>query len=104
VLVVRAEGPLFYANVVGVKERVIALARTSDPRPRAVVLDLAGNPDLDVESVDTLAELATALAEDGIALRLGAVHRPAADMLERGGVASRAPLVSTLDGAVGGTD
>jgi hypothetical protein len=31
VLVVRADAPLFYANVVAVKERILALARGTDP-------------------------------------------------------------------------
>jgi high affinity sulfate transporter 1 len=100
VLVVRADAPLFYANVVAVKDRVLALARETDPAPHAVVIDLAQSPELDVEGVDALAELADALARDEIELRLAEVRAPAREVLRRSGLAERVAIAPTLDAAV----
>ena len=98
-LVVATEGPLFYANSEAVKERLTELVLTADPRPRTVVLDLAGNHELDLETIDMLAELADALHARGVELRLGAVHAGVHGLLRRGGVAGRVRIEPTLDAA-----
>jgi sulfate permease, SulP family len=85
-LAVRIEGPLFYANTVHVKERLLQLAAETEPRPREVVLELAESPDLDVETLDALGELRQELSSMGIKLRLVAVHLPAAEILSRAGL------------------
>ena len=100
VLVVRADGPLFYANAVHVKEHVIDFASAADPKPRTLILDLAGNHGLDVETLDTLGELEDALAADGIELRLGGVPASALPLLQRSGLVSRLRVEPTLDAAV----
>jgi high affinity sulfate transporter 1 len=100
VLVVRSDGPLFYPNATAVKERVLELAG-AEPRPRAVVLDLAETTELDVQTADTLGELAAALHADGIELRLAEVRAPALALLRRAGVAERVRIEPTLDRAVG---
>ena len=98
VTVVRSDGPLFYANAVSVKEYVLATARAEGAR--AVVIDISGSTDLDVETVDALTELADALAAEGVELRLAGVRRPAAGMLSRSGVAERVTIAPTIDAAV----
>jgi sulfate permease, SulP family len=100
VLVVRADAPLFYANVVAIKERVLALAGEADPHPYAVVLDLAQSPDLDVETVDALRELVDALAAGSTDVRLAEVRAPALEMLRRSGLTERLDVEPTLDAAV----
>jgi MFS superfamily sulfate permease-like transporter len=91
---VRADGPLFYANAVNVEERLLDLVRASEPRPDAVVLELAESSDLDVETLDALDELARALADAGVELRLRggsyAGARAAAPQRSRGKGAHRA--------------
>jgi SulP family sulfate permease len=90
-LVVRIEGALFYANAVAVKERILALAAQAQPRPALVVIDAASSYDLDVETLDALAELAEALTAAGAELRLASVHAQAATMLRRAGLAALLP-------------
>ena len=63
-LVVGSEGPLFYANATALKDRVHALVRAAAERPRAVVLELAESADLDVGTLDALAELAGELGRE----------------------------------------
>jgi hypothetical protein len=64
------------------------------------LLDLAGNSDLDVETLDTLAELLDTLGMDGIELRLAAVRTPALELLNRRGLTARLRIEATLDEAV----
>jgi MFS superfamily sulfate permease-like transporter len=100
VLVMRSDGPLLYPNADAVRQRVFDTATAAQPRPRVVVLDLAASTDLDVQSADTLSDLARQLRREGIALRLGAVRRPAGVVLTRAGTAAVAPLSATVDEAV----
>ena len=95
ILAARSDGPLFYANASNVKERLLEFVR--DSRPRILVLDLGANYDLDLETLDTLGELAAALADEGVELRLAAVHAPVLELLRRGGLADRIRIDPTLD-------
>ncbi len=97
-LVVGSEGPLFYANATALKDRVHALVRAAAEPPRAVVLELVESADLDVGTLDALAELAGELERDGIELRLAAARRPALRLLERAGLGDR--VAPTIDAAV----
>ena len=99
VLAVRSDGPLFYANTDPVKQRILSLA-AREPRPSAVVLDLAETFEVDVQTADTLAELVDELEKEGIELRLAEVRAPALDVLRRAGVAGRVRIDATLDEAV----
>jgi len=97
VLVVRSDGPLLYPNANAVKERVLALV--AERAPRAVVLDLSGSTELDLQTADALGELADALRRDGIALWLAEVRAPALAILTRSGVTERVRVEPTLDAA-----
>ena len=72
-----------------------------DPRPKAVVLDLATSIELDVQTVDTLSELVGELAAAGIELRLANVREPAYEILDRLGLAGRVRIAASLDEATG---
>ena len=104
VVAARTDGPLFYANATNVKEHLLELVRERDTQPHALVLDFAANHDLDLETLDTLAELAQALADDGVELTLAAVHTPVLELLRRGGLAERIRIEPTLDAAVNRRD
>jgi high affinity sulfate transporter 1 len=86
-LVVRPEAELFFANAESVAEDVYAAATEREPPARSVVVDLELTQDLDVPAAEALLLLATRLADAGIPLALARVHGPAAEMLERTGVA-----------------
>ena len=101
VLVVRSDGPLFYANAVAVKERLIGLVREAEPTPQVVVLELAASADLDLATLDVLGELADELARSDTELRLAAVRTRAADALRRSGVANKVRIEPTVDDAAG---
>jgi sulfate permease, SulP family len=97
------DGPLFYANSLHVKERLLGLAHRSDLRPRAVVLELAESPDVDVQTIDVLGKLAEELASDGIELHLASVRQPVIELLDRAGLTDRIHVEPTIDAAVSAT-
>jgi sulfate permease, SulP family len=82
ILVLRPEGPLFFANaepvLAQVRERVRA-ARAA----KVVVLSLEESPDLDGTSLEVLGELCSWLAGRGVELRLARLKDPARDALVR---------------------
>ena len=101
VRVVRVEGFLFYADVNTVRERLEALVAAADPRPRVLVLEL-DQDDLDMETLDVLAELAAGLRDEGVELRLGAVRSRVRELIGRSGLDASVVAYPTLDGAVAG--
>ncbi|MET0686118.1 MAG: SulP family inorganic anion transporter [Solirubrobacteraceae bacterium] len=101
VLVVRVEGFLFYADVNAVRERLVDLVAAAGPRPRVLVLEL-DQDDVDVESLDVLAELAGALRREDVELRLGGVRSRVRELLGRSGLDASVAAYPTLDGAVAG--
>jgi SulP family sulfate permease len=88
VLAVRVMGPLIYANATSVKDHLLELVRSLDDPPGEVVIELYQG-DIDVESLDMLAELAATLAAEGIELRLTRVRAPVLRLLRRSGLADR---------------
>ncbi len=90
--VLRNDGPLFYANAVGVKDRILAQAG-SDP----VVLDLSASGDLDVGALDMIGELAGALPGR---LWLTGVRTPEVELLARAGLAGRVHVEPRIDAAL----
>ena len=86
VLVVRSDAALLYPNANAVKDQIVDLA-SAEPRPSRVVLDMSASTDIDLQSADTLGELADALRGQGIDLVLAGTRAPARGVLERSGVA-----------------
>jgi SulP family sulfate permease len=100
VLMVAVEGPLFYANAATVKKRLVEALEAAEPKPAAIVLDLARNDEIDVQALDMLGELADELAARQVELRLAGVHVPVLELLRRSGLAERVRIEPTLDAAV----
>jgi sulfate permease, SulP family len=101
-VVVRSDGPFFYANANTVKDRILALAGDDGARPRVVVLDLSTSTELDLQAADTIEELSRQLERDGVELRLGAVRAPARGILDRAGVSAHVRVAATVDEALDG--
>ncbi|WP_445151523.1 SulP family inorganic anion transporter [Baekduia sp. Peel2402] len=92
-VVLRADGPLFYANVEGVKDTILRLGT-----PVAhVVLDLSPSSRLDVQAADALGELADALAAHGTTFTLASVRADARVTLDRTGASERVAFVADLE-------
>jgi sulfate permease, SulP family len=85
-LVLRLESPLFYANAAPVRERVKRLVGEAEPTPKAVVLDIGANVDLDITSADVLEELVTTLHSAGIGFALADVRQSVIERARRTGL------------------
>jgi SulP family sulfate permease len=84
-VLLRVDGPLFFANTRRLDERVQALV-ASRQAVRSVVLDASAITDIDATGVHALHELHDDLGTAGIELHLATVRGPIRDALERGGV------------------
>jgi MFS superfamily sulfate permease-like transporter len=100
-LVLGTEGPLFFANALTVKDRIVSALGGANGKPEAVVLDLSRNDEIDVGSLDMLKDLADALEREGVELRLANVHVQVLELLRRDGLADRVRIDPTLDVAGG---
>jgi len=88
-IVARLDAQLFFANDALLRDRLRLLVHRAAPPPKAVLLDLEATMELDISSADTLAEIASELQAQQIALLLARVRDPVLAMLRRAGVATR---------------
>ena len=84
-LIVRPDEMLFFANVAGVRDGILAVAADTEPRPTVVLLDLSLTPEVDVPVVEALEDLHGRLAADGMELWLADLRPDATDLLDRAG-------------------
>ena len=86
VLIVRLDGPLYYANALTVRGRLTSLVDRTVPPPAALILDLRVQSDLDVTSVGMLLGLLGDLTRAGLEVRLVDVHVPVIETMRASGV------------------
>lgn len=81
-LVVRVDGPLFYASAQAVRDRIDELV--SDRRDMVgIVLDASAVTDLDSDGIHMLQQLTEDLAATGLGLALATVRGPVRDLIAR---------------------
>jgi sulfate permease, SulP family len=85
-LILRLEAPLFYANASPVCGAIKRLAGAAASAPRAVIVDLSPNSDLDITSSESLEELIDDLRSAGIGFALAEVRRPVIEAARRTGL------------------
>lgn len=76
VLIVRVDGPLYYANARTVGDRVKAMIADMASPPRALILDCTAWEEIDLTSVDIIRGLVKELHGRGIDVYLADVHKP----------------------------
>jgi high affinity sulfate transporter 1 len=91
VVVMRFDGPLFFATASSLRERVHQLTRAVDPPVKAVVLDMESTNIIDLEGSDELQEVAKELAEEGIAFYVARVKVKILQTLEKDGAMETIP-------------
>ena len=84
-VVIRVDGPLYFANAQRVTDRLLGLAEERAGLA-AIVLDASAVGDLDADGAHALAELRRRLSDRGITLHLATVRGPVRDLLTRAGV------------------
>jgi SulP family sulfate permease len=86
VVILRLDAPMYYANALTVRERAKAIIAQSQPPLRAVVLDAAGQDELDITSVDVLKSLVVDLKGKGITIYAAELHVPVREFAQRMGL------------------
>jgi MFS superfamily sulfate permease-like transporter len=84
-LIVRPDEGLFFANADALHSEIITLVESAKPPARVVLLDLEMSNQLDVPSMDMLAELNKELEHRQAELWLARLHLPVRQALERSG-------------------
>ena len=104
VLVLRVDGPLFFADADRFRDRVRELLG-EHPGTRRLVVDAEAIHLTDTDGADTVADAAATLAERGIAVALVGLHPPVQALWDRAGVfavVGRDATYDTIAEAVGG--
>ena len=102
-LILRPDAPLYYANVLTVRDRIAEMLSETDPAPAAVLLDFASQYSLDITSADLLTNLIEKLHKKGISVYLAEMHRPVREFAAKTGlldVIGEENLFPTVDAAV----
>jgi sulfate permease, SulP family len=102
-LIVRLDGPLYYANALTVRDQLTSLLAQADPPPTALVLDMRVQAGLDITTGDMLTALLRDLQGRGITVALADVHAPVLDLMRVHGlfeVLDEQHVLRTVDQAV----
>jgi MFS superfamily sulfate permease-like transporter len=85
-VIIRFDGPLFFATASSLRMRVRELTREVEPPVKAIILDMESTNIIDLEGSDELREIAKELAELEIAFHLARVKIKIKLILEKDGV------------------
>ena len=83
VLVVKVNGPLFFADAASFRTALLNLVSASDVT--TVVVDLEATPAIDLDGADMLTKVHEQLADSGLRLLLAHVNTSELDLLRRAG-------------------
>jgi len=107
VLLLRVDGPLYFANAKFLADRLAALL-AERPAVKHVLLDGSGMPDVDADGARTLGDLDRQVRAAGAILHLVTLRGPVRDVLVRAdlfeGVVREARYWTTLDAALAALD
>ena len=85
-LIVRWDAPIYYANALTVQKQIKAMVEETMPPPRAILLDAAGQDDLDITSADVLKSMLAEMKEKGIDYYVAELHLTVREFGERTGL------------------
>jgi len=85
-VVVRFDGPLFFATAGILRQRIRELIADADPGVKAIILDMESTDIIDLEGSDALHMVAKELEDAGIELHLTRTKQEILEMLDQDGV------------------
>ena len=103
ILILRLDAQMYYANALTVRERAKEHLAESQPPPRALILDAAGQDSLDITSADVLKGLILELKDKGIKVYVAELHGPVREFIQRTGLLDligEEHIFPTVDAAV----
>lgn len=84
VLIVRLDGPLYYANALTVRDHVKEMVEAA--KPRAVIIDAAAQSEIDLTSAEMMISLVKELQRAGMQVYAAEVHTPVVEFSRRAGL------------------
>jgi sulfate permease, SulP family len=93
-LILRPDEGLFFANADSLRNDILRLVDIAQDPVQVVLLDLEMSNELDVPSVDILAELKVELGKRNAELWLSRLHGPVRDALDQGGILQQIGLLN----------
>jgi SulP family sulfate permease len=103
VLIVRLDGPMYYANALTIRDYIKKMIEESKTKPRALLIDLGAQDQIDLTSIEVLKGLVKELQAKGIAIYLADVHTPVREFSRRTGlleIIGEDHIYPTVDAAV----
>jgi MFS superfamily sulfate permease-like transporter len=103
VMILRLDGPMYYANALTVRDRAKALIEEAATLPRVVIFDATAQDEIDLTSTDTLKSLVKELHAKNIAVYFAEVHAPIREFSRRTGLlelVGEDKIFPTVDAAV----
>ncbi len=85
VVILRLDAPLYFFNANVARTQILART-TADPKPRAILIDLAASADLDIGTSDMLRDLYSDLDANGVELDFVHVRGSVRDRMQRTGL------------------
>ncbi|MBL8147858.1 MAG: STAS domain-containing protein, partial [Anaerolineae bacterium] len=79
VLIARIDAPLYYANALTTRDQLKAMIANSSPPPKALIIDLAAQDDLDLTTSEVFSGLLRELREGGPEVYFADIHAPVID-------------------------
>jgi MFS superfamily sulfate permease-like transporter len=103
VMILRLDGPMYYANALTVRDRAKMLIEEAENPPRAVIFDATAQDEIDLTSTDTLKSLVKELRGKNIAVYFAEVHAPIREFSRQTGLlelVGEDKIFPTVDAAV----
>jgi len=86
VLIVRADGALYFANALTIRERIKAMVDEMEPQPNTVIIDASAQDEIDLTSADMLKSLVKELQGKGMTVMMADVHTPVREFSRKTGL------------------
>jgi anti-anti-sigma regulatory factor len=103
VLILRLDSPMTYYNAVTIRDRLKTMIAAEQPPPRAVILDIAVQDQVDLTSAEVFRKFMKQMQDEGIAIYVAELHEPVAQLarrIEPGGIMGEGHRFPTVDAAV----
>ena len=103
VVILRLNSPIYYANTLTVRDKIVDMIKASDQPVTAAILDATVQYALDITSSNMLKSLVKRLGKQGIAVYFAEVQDPVLEFSAKTGlldVVSADHLFSTVDAAI----
>ena len=85
-VIIRIDAPLYFFNANVAHQQILRLVDAPDPRPKAVVVDLAATGDLDVTTAEMILALVRDMKQRSVAYGFAQVRGPVRDRMRRTGI------------------